>query len=882
MSAPPIYQQALQLMTTDLPAAEKLARRFARQAAGQEAGQQGLAQRLLGHVCLLRSRHQQALQHYARGIAAFRQAGDLLEVAITQSGAAAALIYLADFERLEAWASEAREVFAARGDRARLARLDGNLALGLFRQDRFREAYAIYDRLHAEFLAVGRPVDVANILWNKCTCLISLGDYRLAATVYQQAKNFAVDHNMPVQAAAVDYNVAYLHYLCGDYTEAMQLYAAARKAGEPYRRALCDLDESEMFLELNLHHEASQYAQRAEVQFRQLRMPYELGKAVAFLAIAEGQLGRRQAALQAIARARRTFRREQNPVWLALLDLYEAILLDRFHQPAQALRRALRAQAFFAQSEFPGKAFLCDIFLARLRFQAGELSLAQKSITALNERLAAYPSPSLRFQGLHLEAEILESLGRLSEARQRYGETHEILEELRFRLRGEEIKIAFLKDKLSIYESLFLLHLHSPGEAFAFAEKAKSRALLEAFSSMPDQESTELAALRRELDIAYQQMQRIEAAADRPSMAELRAEAHRLEANLAGRVLAHRSTRLMPRTGRLTTLEELTTTLPRDTNLIEYFAARGDLFALVIAAGRSTIISLGSLREPELASRFLRLQLQLEQGNAQAIQTHLARLYQILVEPLRSLLNGTSLIIVPHGVLHSVPFAALLDQDEPLVHRFVLSQAPSASLYREALLRPATTVASAPLVMGVADPLAPGMEKEALQVAEYLPGARVFTGASATTETFRQLAPTASLIHVAAHGHFQSQNPMFSSLQMTDSRLTAFDLHRLRFVADLAVLSGCGTGLNQITAADEMLGIARGLLAGGVRASVLSLWDVRDECAARFMGNFYRLLKDAPKAPAEAVRKASLDLRTTYESVRDWAAFYLVGAEKNV
>lgn len=879
--APPLYQQALQLLNTDLSAAEKLARRFARQAPHDEPAQQGLAQRLLGHVSLLRSRHRQARQHYERAIAAFQAAGETLEVAITQSGAAAALIYLADFARLEEWASAARAVFAARGDRARLARLDGNLALGLFRQDRFREAYAIYDRLHAEFLAVGRPVDVANILWNKCTCLISLGDYRLAATVYQEARNFAVEQQMPVQAAAVDYNVAYLHYLCGDYTEAMQLYAVARQTGEPYRRALCDLDEAEMFLELNLHHEAGQYAQRAGAQFHRLRMPYEQGKAVAFLAIAAGQLGRRETALKAMASARRIFRREQNRVWLALLDLYEAILLERFQQPELALRRALRAQAFFATSEFPGKAFLCDIFLARLRFAAGELHLAHAAALDLNQRLATYPSPSIRFQALHLEAEILETLGRLGEARRRFRQAHEILEELRFRLRGEEIKIAFLKDKLSIYESLFLLHLHAPADAFEFVEKAKSRALLEALNTLPDAENETLIALRRELDITYQQLQRLEASPQPQSFAALRAEAHRLEANLAGRVLAQRSAGLASGSGRLTSLDELAAVLPPRTSFVEYFVARGDLFALVLSAGARTITPLGNLREVERCSRFLRLQLQFAEGDPRAIQTHLQGLYQMLVNPVRHLLTGDSLVVIPHGVLHSIPFAALLDNEEPLLRRYVLSQAPSASLYREALLRP-PAAAGAPLVLGVADALAPEMEVEAAQVAASLDGAQLFTGSQATTEVFRQLAPTAPLIHVAAHGHFQSQNPMFSSLQLADSRLTAFDLHRLRFVADLVVLSGCGTGLNQITAADELLGIARGLLAGGARAAVLSHWDVRDECAARFMGNFYQLLQVNRNSPAEALRRASLDLRSTYESVRDWAAFYLVGAGEKV
>ena len=61
-----------------------------------------------------------------------------------------------------------------------------------------------------------------------------------------------------------DYNIAYLHYLRGEYTRALELYQAtgaqAEPAGDAYHRALCDLDRSELYLELNLAEEAAELA----------------------------------------------------------------------------------------------------------------------------------------------------------------------------------------------------------------------------------------------------------------------------------------------------------------------------------------------------------------------------------------------------------------------------------------------------------------------------------------------------------------------------------------------------------------------------------------------------------------------------------------------
>ena len=96
------------------------------------------------------------------------------------------------------------------------------------------------------------------------------------------------------------------------------------------------------------------------------------------------------------------------------------------------------------------------------------------------------------------------------------------------------------------------------------------------------------------------------------------------------------------------------------------------------------------------------------------------------------------------------------------------------------------------------------------------------------------------LVHIATHGYFRQDNPMFSSIRLGDTHLSLCDLAHFRIPAELVVLSGCATGLNVVTPGDELMGLVRGLLQAGAQSLILSLWDVHDESTKDFMIGFYR------------------------------------------
>ena len=141
---------------------------------------------------------------------------------------------------------------------------------------------------------------------------------------------------MPVLVAVADYNIAYLYYLRGEYTHSIELYRAAREncrtLGDAYREALCDLDQSEMYLELNLSEEGAHLAGRAQKAFLALGMGYEAAKAQTNLAISLTHHGDTAVAAELFRKARRLFDRENNRAWIATIDLYQALVAYQDHQ----------------------------------------------------------------------------------------------------------------------------------------------------------------------------------------------------------------------------------------------------------------------------------------------------------------------------------------------------------------------------------------------------------------------------------------------------------------------------------------------------------------------------------------------------------------------
>src|SRR5438552_3359395 len=154
------------------------------------------------------------------------------------------------------------------------------------------------------------------------------------------------------------------------------LYAARRACedtGDAYHFALCHLDLSDIYLELNLSEEAREMAHEGFLRFQKLGMGYEAAKTLANEATAYGQQGKTTQALERFVKAREIFVREDNLVWPWLIDLYQGLLLFQEGRYFEARRLCTSAAAFFDQSALSGKAVLAHLLLAQIAFKVDDL-----------------------------------------------------------------------------------------------------------------------------------------------------------------------------------------------------------------------------------------------------------------------------------------------------------------------------------------------------------------------------------------------------------------------------------------------------------------------------------------------------------------------------
>lgn len=528
------------------------------------------------------------------------------------------------------------------------------------------------------------------------------------------------------------------------------------------------------------------------------------------------------------------------------------------------------------------------LLLAESARQLGRLSEARSHF----ERVLAHPTIAahrnahrLALQGLGLLAL---AQGRRDQGIERLRQAVEIVEQQRRTVAEDAAKIGFLHDKAALYGELVaaLIAAGREREAFEYAERAKGRALVELLADLELAEAQGEPLLQSYLsdEQALLNAQGSErAAAAEGIMAE--------ESSLLGRLRGsaerarQRLLREAPAIASLVTvdpprLSAIQAKLPPGTTLLEYFAAADRWWAFVVTRDRISATPLpvtGDIERQVAAYRH---------AIARELFNHRARgerLYRALIAPVERSL-GSNLVIVPHGALHQLPFAALpVTAKETLLDRYRLSYLPSAGVMSYLSCDKARSAK----LLAIGNPSDTGMsplpaaEREAEWLAARSKGARLLLGDEATESRWRDLARHYDLLHIASHGLLDPNEPLRSRLLLTpdrrhDGELTAAELYQLELDAELVTLSACQTGLGRVTNGDEVIGLTRGFLSAGARAVLSSLWKVDDAATATLMQAFYRARDRLPLS--EALRTAQRQLRAKQPHPFYWAAFRLTAA----
>ncbi len=463
----------------------------------------------------------------------------------------------------------------------------------------------------------------------------------------------------------------------------------------------------------------------------------------------------------------------------------------------------------------------------------------------------------------------------------------EVVETQRASIHTEASKIGFIGDKQAVYGRLVaaLIAQGKAAEAFEYVERSKSRALVDMLAARKE----DFAVHGADAGKTRQVLAQLDAA-DLAGHAPGQGPATDDGAASGVRNLGLARTEVQAAAPELATLvtvsavpsDELKGLVGADETLIEYYGQDSDLYAFVLDRAKLQVVKLDAAG---LEQRVRDLRAAIEQVGSDAWRAPAQALYAQLWQPLAAQIATGKAIVVPHGALHYLPFAALVAPDGSfLADRYTLRFLPSASVLK--FLRPASPAGQAPLLaLGDPDLGDPRYdlrfaEEEARTVAGVFPGSRLLVRGEASKGNFRKAEGAFARIHFATHGEFNADQPLASGLHLAggvggDSMLTVGELYSMNLNADLVTLSACETGLGKVASGDDVVGLTRGFLYAGARSIVASLWSVDDKATAQLMESFYRNLSSMSKE--EALRQAQLATRQSFGPPFYWAAFQLTG-----
>ncbi len=803
-------------------------------------------------------------------------------------------------------------------EKIKLAQLETNIGTVYFRLDAYKRALKHYDAAGEIFEAAGDEAMLAFVNYSRSNVFTEMDRPDEAEAMLKRAAVEWERSGLKLLAAQALYNAAYLDFLRGNYNAALTSYYKARDRvsalGSSLLVAWCDLEIGEILLALNAFDDARTSAASARSRFDDLGMPYESAKAAWVEALAAMGLEQFEQAGKDLTAAREVFRASGNTTFTAQTDYYLAELSLRRGEIDEAAARADQAMRVFARQKLVTRTARSRLLAARAAYASGDSRKAARLARSTLKGVERMAEPAINYQCHHLLGRVHRDRGERSHAIERFRQAVETIERMRGGVAADELKATFLRDKIGVYEDAITACLDygtdsHVNEAFRLVESSKSRALADLLTryarATPETEGrargpkgetrARLAKLIQELNWYSSQVgleddkgqQRSASTSDRYRRRVLRRE--RQIAQMFRRIEIEDPTFANLHAPQAATVSDLRGALESNETAIEYFTTGDEVSAFVATRERIKVVRrIASKSELERRLAALRFQIEKFSYGAEYVNAHfwqlkgatdqaLSEIYETIFLPLESSLDNERLVIIPHDALHYVPFHALCDRKGYyLIDRFEISYAPSASVL--ALCR--SNERSAPegtlVALGISEKGTPAINDELETLKGIFPDAVILKGSRATRDNLIEFAPRARFLHLASHGYFRRDNPMFSFLKLADSQLNFYNLLDLKLNAEVVTLSACHTGINTVFPGDELQGLMRGFLYAGAPALIVSLWAVNDRSTAEFMGQLYSAIRAGDEKRA-ALRAAQLAIKEAYGHPYYWAPFVLIG-----
>jgi CHAT domain-containing protein/tetratricopeptide (TPR) repeat protein len=487
----------------------------------------------------------------------------------------------------------------------------------------------------------------------------------------------------------------------------------------------------------------------------------------------------------------------------------------------------------------------------------------------------------VQWRALTDRAEMKARAGDTATAERMLREAIDIIESVRGSIGAEAARIGVAADKEMPYRRLIglLVRRGANEDALLYAVRGQSRALVELLATRTHFGPPVAGGSAADrLVAAYSLASGEEQIAAETSPAEVQTRAARVRA--ARRKLINDA----PDVADLVAVEppeldRVRRALVPGQAVLAYFQGEGQWFVFTLTARSLTthVMPDGDVAAPAQGLHQALTQTTLDdswRGSATA-------LYRGALAPALQGIDATSLIIIPAGDLHRVPFAAVVDEEGKfLVDRYTLRVVPNLQL----LTRPSARESSRQALV-IGDPLngdpqfgLPFAALEAQAIAQKLPGSTLVVGRQATVANMMQMATGHDLIHFAGHGTFNEKDPLRSGLLLAspsgrEDLLTAERLYDMRTTAALVYLSGCETGLGKNSGGEDIIGLQRGFFFAGAQTVIGSLWTVNDASTAVLGLEFYQAWTHGQTA-ARALRSAQIATRARFAHPRYWGGFY--------